>query len=48
MTQVTVTIEVDGDYADPDHITGLTEEGFEALSDAINAVGTIVKGPSLG
>jgi len=45
MTHVQVTIEVDDEYDDPEHDTGMTEEGFEALSEAVNSVGVITDGP---
>lgn len=44
-TKIQLTIEVDDEYADPEHPSGLTEAGFEALSDAIVSIGTIADGP---
>lgn len=43
--KITVEIEIDDEYADESDSTGLTEEGFELLHDAIGSVGVIVSGP---
>lgn len=48
MTTITVTIEVDEALSDPDHDTGLTEEGYERLFEAVlHSVGEIASGPVL-
>lgn len=44
-TRIEVTIEVDSEYADPDDSTGLTEEGYEILMEAVNSVGILEDGP---
>ena len=45
MSIVAIEIEVDEEYSDPDHDTAMTEDGYERLVDAINAVGVISSGP---
>ena len=47
MARVRIEIDVDEEYADESHSSGLTEEGSEALIDAINSVGTVASGPDL-
>lgn len=47
--QITVTIDVAPEFTDPDHDTGLTGEGYEALMDALTSsvaesVGDITRG----
>lgn len=46
MTNVRVIIEVDDEYEDADDDTGMTEEGYERLSDAVNGIGLIIAGPT--
>lgn len=46
-TEVTIRIEVDDEYADPNNSTGMTEEGFELFSELINRVGVLIEGPDL-
>ncbi len=42
MVQVQATIEVDDEYADASDRTGLSEEGFNTLHDAVQeSVGTM-------
>lgn len=45
-TRVTITIEVDDEFADPNHSSGLTEAGHDALFNAVNSVGTVADGPT--
>lgn len=44
--KIELTIEIDDEFVDEDHTMGITEEGFEAITEAVNAVGTIVDGPT--
>ncbi|URM87309.1 hypothetical protein SEA_ANTUNA_46 [Microbacterium phage Antuna] len=46
MTTIQIEIEVDDEFDDPTHEMGITDEGFEALTDAVNAVGVITSGPT--
>lgn len=41
MSRITVTIEVEDEYFDSEHETGLTNEGYEALVDAVGSVGSV-------
>lgn len=38
-TKVTITMEIDDDYADPEHWMGVTNEGFELLFRALSPYG---------
>lgn len=42
MTEVTIKIEVDDDYADPNDQTGLTEKGYEEVVRALT--GSVASG----
>lgn len=46
-TTISIEIEVDDEYADPDHSTGMTNEGYEKLMSAIASFGDVVAGPDL-
>lgn len=46
-TTISLEIEVDDEYADPDHSTGLNEEGYEALTAFVSGIGVINEGPDL-
>lgn len=41
MSRITVTIDVVPEYADTEHETGLTNEGYELLIAAIGSVGSV-------
>lgn len=46
-TEITITLEVDPGDADPGHDTGLTNEAFERLFDALSSEGySVVSGPT--
>lgn len=38
-TKIKITMELDDDFADPDHPTGVTEEASESITDALNSFG---------
>lgn len=46
MAIINLEIEVDDEFVDFDHASGLTEEGHEALTDAVNRIGMIHSGPT--
>jgi hypothetical protein len=37
--KVRITMDIDPDYADPDHAMGVTEEGYETICDLLGQVG---------
>jgi hypothetical protein len=39
MSKIVITMEVDDDYADPDHEMGVTNEGYEEIIRRLSAVG---------
>lgn len=41
--KITITLDLDPVYADPDHPMGVTEEGYNQLSDALSAFGTDIE-----
>jgi hypothetical protein len=41
--KITITMEIDGDYADPSHKMGVTEEGFDAILEALSELGTDIE-----
>lgn len=40
MSKITITMDLDDEYADPDHKMGVTEEGYEGISEALSGFGT--------
>lgn len=38
--KIVITMDVDDGWADPEHSTGVTEEGFIAIRDALDHLGT--------
>lgn len=43
MSRVVITMEIDEEYADPDHEMGVTEEGYTALVRALAGFGDDVE-----
>lgn len=41
--KVIITMEIDDEYADPDHEMGVTNEGYELLVSRLGALGTDVE-----
>lgn len=39
MTKIRITMDVDDEYADPDHEMGITEQGYQEISDALSSYG---------
>lgn len=37
--KVRITMDIDPDYEDPQHPTGVTNEAYDALFDALNSFG---------
>jgi hypothetical protein len=40
--KIIITMELDDDYADPGHSTGVTEEGYIKINEALSELGTDV------
>lgn len=38
--RIIITMDLEGEYADPDHSTGITEAGYEQLSGLLVEFGT--------
>jgi hypothetical protein len=38
--KITITMEIDPEYADPGHDMGVTEAGYNAICDALGGLGT--------
>lgn len=39
MAKIIITMDIPSEYADPDHKMGVTEEGYNAIADALIEVG---------
>ena len=39
MAKITITMDIDDDYADPGHKMGVTTEGYDAICDALTEFG---------
>lgn len=39
MTRIRIEMDLDDDYTDPDHVSGLNSEGDEKLSEALGDFG---------
>lgn len=37
---ITITMDIDDEYADPEHATGITEAGYEDITDVLGHFGT--------
>ncbi len=40
MSRIIITMDVDGEFADPDHSAGVTEAGYIAIEGALSEFGT--------
>lgn len=38
--KIGITMEIDDTYADPDHPTGVTEEGYARITGTLSELGT--------
>lgn len=41
--KISITMDLDDDYAEPDHPMGITEEGHIALQDALMGFGSDIQ-----
>jgi hypothetical protein len=37
--KIRITMVIDAEFADPEHAMGVTEEGFDAICDALDELG---------
>ena len=38
--RITITMEIDPEFADPDHEMGVTEDGYREITEALEPLGT--------
>ena len=41
--KITITLDIDGEYADPGDSTGVTEDVFVKLNDALREFGDVIE-----
>lgn len=41
--KIQITMDIDPEYADPDHAMGVTEDGYNQLNDRLGDMGTDIE-----